>query len=566
MSPSNPVARKAVAPKRKPVKRPPPPPKSTLSEEFVVESDSDDSPSVGQPEIEELAIRSEKPVQKATTKPDAKATAKPPTKPAVTAKKSKPPPPPTSESSDNEEDEETGSATSDSESDEPPQKSEGKRVVDKRKQNGAEKPKSPEQPKQKVIDKKPKSPEITKSKAAAPPPTVSSSETETESDSESEAEAGADVDAMDVDTPAKNTKPTSEEESDSASEASSSEVEEAVPPKKATPPKAKQNGKKAATPSSSDEESDSDASSSDEDTTPQKNTAKVAQNGVSKKQASESEAESEVDEEESGDAESGSEEAEDEEPEAEEAPQQSTRLPDGTVHFRPAPPFHPPRGFQPIEASSIPTAPKFLSAEQLQGKQLWYITAPANVPITELKEVALEKISNNEPVFAHDGMDFAFVQDEEAATSTRIAVPRSKGFEILSMPVSEVLHMQQVPHIPSATDSAPGPRPPNRPQPKGLKMRFRPAAFGKEDPGTIGSSDDEQAPRPQFVKPRDVPVASESRKRKADDEAEAALSKKKKKKHSLDRADVPTSSPKVAATPDKGKKDKEKKRRRSSQV
>lgn len=72
-----------------------------------------------------------------------------------------------------------------------------------------------------------------------------------------------------------------------------------------------------------------------------------------------------------------------------------------------------------------------LSTARLDGKQLWYFTAPASVPINvvEKLEVPVNKITNGEPVFEHDGAQYGMSLSREAAAnaSYQVLIPNKKG-------------------------------------------------------------------------------------------------------------------------------------------
>ena len=122
----------------------------------------------------------------------------------------------------------------------------------------------------------------------------------------------------------------------------------------------------------------------------------------------------------------------------------------------------------------------------------------------------------------------------------------------VSIPISQTFHFQQVlrlPNLPSAPPESSAEtyvfesitkstiRAP-RPQVKGLKMRFHPAAFGPKLPATIGSSDGEED-EPTPMNGVEIAEASQTSikaaKRKHEDvNADEAPAKKHKKHKSSD--------------------------------
>jgi DNA-directed RNA polymerase I subunit RPA34.5 len=62
----------------------------------------------------------------------------------------------------------------------------------------------------------------------------------------------------------------------------------------------------------------------------------------------------------------------------------------------------------------------------LEGKQIWYITAPASVPLSSIEQVSLRDIEKNKKVLSHMGNDYGFIQDAaEVKTYSKIMTPNS---------------------------------------------------------------------------------------------------------------------------------------------
>jgi hypothetical protein len=63
----------------------------------------------------------------------------------------------------------------------------------------------------------------------------------------------------------------------------------------------------------------------------------------------------------------------------------------------------------------------FFSNVNLEGKQVWYFTAPASLPITVLKdmEIDLAKATKGGPLLTHKGDDYG-LDLESYATNTQI--------------------------------------------------------------------------------------------------------------------------------------------------
>lgn len=71
------------------------------------------------------------------------------------------------------------------------------------------------------------------------------------------------------------------------------------------------------------------------------------------------------------------------------------------------------------------------SGSNLKGKQIWYFTAPAGVPISAIQSMSLQDAKDGNPVLNHKGRDYAFLQDSTGdKTYTKIMIPNSaeKGY------------------------------------------------------------------------------------------------------------------------------------------
>ncbi|KAK4613178.1 hypothetical protein CLAFUR0_13222 [Fulvia fulva] len=207
----------------------------------------------------------------------------------------------------------------------------------------------------------------------------------------------------------------------------------------------------------------------------------------------------------------------------------------------PAKPFEPPSGYSSCDVE-IPDSDSHLSKKNLAGKQIWHITAPSNVPIKTITEVALDAVSNGTPVLNYKDVDY--VLDEDTSYDTKfsnVLLPGDAGFQHAGQNVDRTLRLQQKIELPNlskkqadlntgsnaAADIAQAPVSDIRPQPKGLKMRYKPPGFGKGDPGMMsGSSDDEgqQSSNKGFQFPKTLGAHG------AADEPETALTEKSKKK------------------------------------
>jgi hypothetical protein len=62
----------------------------------------------------------------------------------------------------------------------------------------------------------------------------------------------------------------------------------------------------------------------------------------------------------------------------------------------------------------------------IDGKQIWYFTAPASVPISTMENMSWLDVKNGNAVLNYQGGDYGFLHDSaEDKTYTKIMVPNS---------------------------------------------------------------------------------------------------------------------------------------------
>lgn len=186
----------------------------------------------------------------------------------------------------------------------------------------------------------------------------------------------------------------------------------------------------------------------------------------------------------------------------------------------------------------------------------------------------MAKLMQGEPIITHKGVKYgipaeAFSEADPADKSLLVFDEKTQTYRTAANKVPS-FHVQELIGLPSAskkTDAAVEKLrqyvKPARPQPKNLKMRFRPTGTARAPPETLGSSSESEAEAPSFKVPK-----GEERKRKlshTDTEGDApqvaALPRKKSKKHSQEKGDDDEQSRKKSK---KSSKDKEEKKRKKS--
>jgi hypothetical protein len=100
------------------------------------------------------------------------------------------------------------------------------------------------------------------------------------------------------------------------------------------------------------------------------------------------------------------------------------------VDFRPAQTFIPPKGFTAVSYSDKTTSKSARIFDNLEGKQVWHITAPVGVSLSELKEIAMESAINGGAVLQHKGTSYSCSTSEQGEEGTcEVMVPSKNGYK-----------------------------------------------------------------------------------------------------------------------------------------
>ncbi|KAJ2969061.1 hypothetical protein NUW58_g10078 [Xylaria curta] len=140
----------------------------------------------------------------------------------------------------------------------------------------------------------------------------------------------------------------------------------------------------------------------------------------------------------------------------------------------------------------------FFSNANLEGKQVWYFTAPASLPITVLKdmEIDLSKATNGGPLLTHNGDNYG-LDIESYATNTQIQllIPSSGGdkYTSLNHGIDSTVHLRRMAkfgpggevHATATDNYVPVPKP-IREQPEGLRVRYTP--IGVPSPTVVSAA------------------------------------------------------------------------------
>ncbi|KXL47225.1 hypothetical protein M433DRAFT_152953 [Acidomyces richmondensis BFW] len=201
-------------------------------------------------------------------------------------------------------------------------------------------------------------------------------------------------------------------------------------------------------------------------------------------------------------------------PKANSFPQVTTTSPSKHPAILPADPFQPPAGFVPLTIpNEVPGVPA--------GEHIWHITAPSDVPLSSITEVALTAIQSGQPILRHKGSDYVLSEGTQGDSHLAVLLPQRDGYSLSNQRVEKTLQLHQKITLPNprkrqasqiwgaeaAADLRDAAASNIRLQPKGLRMRYKPSGFGRGRPSMIASSESEdenegKTEKPSFQFPR----------------------------------------------------------------
>lgn len=214
--------------------------------------------------------------------------------------------------------------------------------------------------------------------------------------------------------------------------------------------------------------------------------------------------------------------------------------------------YRPPEDFTRISKKDVPSSNPF-SATNLEGKEIWYITAPANVSLSALASVNPVDVAEGNPVMEVDGRSYCLRPDEDANTdesgvgllvadstgqyragmtsllrNRRIMLTAKTAKKPIAKKFAIVETLGRSYTIPN--DHVPKPKP-VREQPKGLKQRFTPIG------ADLVRSDVAEADKMDIDEPAEPAVKAEGKMKKHKsshgDESGEKRKKKKSKKEAV---------------------------------
>lgn len=127
---------------------------------------------------------------------------------------------------------------------------------------------------------------------------------------------------------------------------------------------------------------------------------------------------------------SSSEESADRAPQSAQKPARPSQKPSHTVDFRPAQAYVPPKGFTAVPCNDKTTSKSTRIFDNLEGKQIWHITAAAGVSLKNLQEIDMGTAMKGEAVLEHKGTSYAFSKPEPGDDGAReVMVPKGSGLK-----------------------------------------------------------------------------------------------------------------------------------------
>ncbi|KAJ5608917.1 hypothetical protein N7528_009484 [Penicillium herquei] len=313
---------------------------------------------------------------------------------------------------------------------------------------------------------------------------------------------------------------------------------------------------------SSDSDSSSSRSTSPEPDNKQKQTLKAQ--AKSKEQVEDSS---------SSGSDSDSDESSDEMDTTEDAPEEKKTSKKITITG--PQPYKAPSGFKAATKQAPPSSASSSVLSNLKGKKVFHITAPSFLPLSKVKEISMSKILKGQPILSYEGATYGIPaeslnEEDPEGKSLLIFDKNTKTYQKQTdhIPTYHIQELMDVPEADiAAIEALRDTVKPVRPQPKNLKMRFRPVGSLPAAPETLGSDSESEAEAPSFK----APAGEKERKRKHHHteaetgetaQAPGLPSRKKSKKHSAPENGEEESHKKSK----KSKDGEEKKRKKSSKA
>ena len=99
-----------------------------------------------------------------------------------------------------------------------------------------------------------------------------------------------------------------------------------------------------------------------------------------------------------------------------------------TVTFQQARPYVPPEDFNAVSTDRAASSASTNVFKNLNGKQIWHITAPESVSLKQLTRLAMEKAQNGEAILEHKGTGYGFAPSEDVK-GREVLIPVANGYK-----------------------------------------------------------------------------------------------------------------------------------------
>ena len=190
--------------------------------------------------------------------------------------------------------------------------------------------------------------------------------------------------------------------------------------------------------------------------------------------------------------------------------------------------YKPPAGFEKakIQTSSVQKTTELFTPAKLEGKQIWHITAPSQLPIDSIMEVSATSLKDGSSILSYKNSDYGLVpQAGKPEEALLLPATRDNRYQSSNTPLSRTLHIRQLIRLPNhlsqaetSTNAANQNHTPVHQQPPGLHMRFQPFGLSSDSDSDSGGVSRAKQPHSILQTEQVVERASPSKKRKQKDD------------------------------------------------
>lgn len=99
-----------------------------------------------------------------------------------------------------------------------------------------------------------------------------------------------------------------------------------------------------------------------------------------------------------------------------------------TVAFQQTRQYVPPKDFQSFSVHNA-TSSSTNMFKDLKGKQIWHITAPEDVSLKSLEQLAMDKVNEGGAILKHKGASYGLSTADSAGEGRKVLLPATNGFK-----------------------------------------------------------------------------------------------------------------------------------------